>query len=110
MQRICLALPDAFISVRTWTAHSTLLAEVLTTDSLEQDHPVRNYEPLLQGSNDVQQILLDRFLDIKQRNEAMLFKNMPPLMLAKLGSTVMDIQVEASFSLISQKFILFSSF
>ena len=68
-----------------------LLTEVLTIDIVNQDNSTRNDGE--QGFNDVQQVLLDNFVDIKQRNEAMLFRNMPPLALAKLGSTVMDIQV-----------------
>lgn len=78
--------------------HSILLTEVLTTDIVDQDHAIGdNGGPMQQGSNDIQQNILDNFTDIKQRNEAMLFKNMPPLALAKLGSTVIDIQVMTLF-------------
>jgi len=38
-------------------------------------------------------MLLESFLDVKKRNEAMLFRTLPPRVLASLGSTVMDIQV-----------------
>jgi mediator of RNA polymerase II transcription subunit 12, fungi type len=38
-------------------------------------------------------MLPDNFLDVKRRNEAMLFRTLPPRVLASLGSTVMDIQV-----------------
>jgi hypothetical protein len=48
---------------------------------------------ILRKARDVQQVLLDNFLDVKRRNEAMLFRTLPPRVLASLGSTVMDIQV-----------------
>jgi len=110
LQRICLALPDAFVSVRTWTAHSTLLLEVFTADIPGQDQAAKNNSERIQQGSSVQQILLSHFLDIKQRNEAMLFKNLPPLVLAKLGSMVMDIQVIALFNFMLQKLILCLSF
>jgi len=57
--------------------------------------------------DDVQQVLLDNFADAKRRNEAMLFRTMPPRVLASLGSTVMDIQVNFISSFVFRTLISF---
>jgi hypothetical protein len=93
LQRICLALPDAFISPRTWMAHSELLRQVLTEDVL--NNSTGHAESLIR---DVHQTLLGDFFDIKKRNEAMLFCNLPTRGTARLGGVVADIQVTIMLS------------
>ncbi|TFK53918.1 hypothetical protein OE88DRAFT_1717321 [Heliocybe sulcata] len=78
LQRTCLALPDAFVSPRTWLAHADLIFEVLRPDL---------------DSRAVQQDLLDNLADIRRRNEAMLFRVLPPREPAMLGSAVSDVQL-----------------
>ena len=78
--------------------HATLLEDILTSNITEADHSIGDRHHIQQNAYNVQQILVDNFLDIKRRNEAMLFKVLPPRVLARLGSTVMDIQVIISYS------------
>ncbi|KAJ7251846.1 hypothetical protein B0H12DRAFT_1202710 [Mycena haematopus] len=74
LQRICLALPDAFVSPG---------CESLTEN---------------QNSRDLHQLLLDHFTDIKRRNEAMLFTNLPSHVSARLRTVVSDVQLLNSIS------------
>lgn len=47
-------------------------------------------------SSELYQILTAHLLDIRRRNDALLFRNLPKTALAHLGTTVMDIQVNLS--------------
>ncbi|KAJ7039194.1 hypothetical protein C8F04DRAFT_1087468 [Mycena alexandri] len=94
LQRVCLALPDAFVSPGMWSAHSTLLAESLTENVLDQFTELY----VEQNSRDLRQLLLDNFLDIKRRNEAMLFTNLPSHVSARLRTVVSDVQLLNSIS------------
>ncbi|KZT24227.1 hypothetical protein NEOLEDRAFT_1067868 [Neolentinus lepideus HHB14362 ss-1] len=78
LQRTCLVLPDAFVSPRTWLTHADLISKVLQQEV---------------ESHAVQQDLLDNLADIKRRNEAMLFRVLPPREPATLGSAVSDVQL-----------------
>lgn len=93
-QRVCLALPDAFVCAKSWALHSDLITEILTTDLPSSGDGARGQtEYLKENSEKIHQTLLVHFEDIRRRNDAMLFKNMPKTTLAKLNSTVLDIQV-----------------
>ncbi|KAJ7782856.1 hypothetical protein B0H16DRAFT_1494639 [Mycena metata] len=94
LQRVCLALPDAFVSPGMWSAHSTLLADSLTENILDQFTELY----IEQNSRDLHQLLLDNFLDIKRRNEAMLFTNLPSHVSARLRTVVSDVQLLNSIS------------
>ncbi|KAG2113880.1 uncharacterized protein F5147DRAFT_788005 [Suillus discolor] len=85
IQRICVALPDTFVSPRTWLAHSLLLCSALAgpADSGPSDCRRRDF----------QQLISDNLRDIQRRNDAMLFRNLPPRKLERLGSLVVDIQI-----------------
>lgn len=85
IQRICVALPDTFVSPSTWLAHSSLLCSALTgpADSGPSDYRRRDF----------QQLISDNLIDIQRRNDAMLFRNLPPRKLERLGSLVVDIQI-----------------
>lgn len=94
IQRVCIALPSAFVSPRTWCTHSDLIIEVLTPPSIEDSHSSEaELEHPSRISSEVCQILIAHLHDIKRRNDALLFRNLPKTALAHLGSTVMDIQV-----------------
>ncbi|EGO25090.1 hypothetical protein SERLADRAFT_368519 [Serpula lacrymans var. lacrymans S7.9] len=93
LQRICMTLSDAFVSPSVWTAHSSLITEALSSNLAGQPGGDQ-----LQSHKDVLSILLDNLTDIKRRNEAMLFRNLPPRALARMGSVVADIQVLNSIS------------
>ncbi|KAF7301177.1 Med12 domain-containing protein [Mycena indigotica] len=94
LQRVCLALPDAFVSPRMWSTHAALVSEALN-ESLAHDSMEAH---IAQNSQDIQQLLLDSFSDIKRRNEAMLFTNLPAHVSAKLRTVVSDVQSLNSIS------------
>ncbi|KAH7905552.1 hypothetical protein BJ138DRAFT_1072652 [Hygrophoropsis aurantiaca] len=87
LQRICMSLPDVFVSPATWTAHSALLSGIFS-ESVALDLRYR----------EVQRILLNNLADIQRRNDAMLFRNLPPRVLERLGSMVVDVQTLNSIS------------
>lgn len=87
LQRICLTIPDAFVSPNTWAGHASLLTSALT-DAVG-DHSL----PGDQRQREIQHLLLGNLSDIQRRNDAMLFRNLPPRALERLGSMVVDIQV-----------------
>ncbi|KAH7888428.1 hypothetical protein F5I97DRAFT_1803562 [Phlebopus sp. FC_14] len=91
VQRACLSLPDAFVSPDTWACHSSLLVSILS-DTIGDPLPgdLRQRE--------IQRIFLDSLTDIERRNDAMLFRNLPPRVLERLGSMVIDIQTLNSIS------------
>jgi mediator of RNA polymerase II transcription subunit 12 len=84
-QRICVALPDTFVSPSAWLAHSSLLCSALAGPA--------DIGPSNCRRRDFQQLLSDNLKDIQRRNDAMLFRNLPPRKLERLGSLVVDIQI-----------------
>jgi mediator of RNA polymerase II transcription subunit 12 len=75
-----LGLRDAFINPRLWAQHSSLLEEVLA-------------EHINQTSSDS---FFSAYEDVKARNDAMLFHNLPPRVLGSLSSALSDIKVKNS--------------
>ncbi|KAG8221691.1 hypothetical protein J3R82DRAFT_1977 [Butyriboletus roseoflavus] len=92
LQRICLTIPDAFVSPNTWAGHSSSLTSALS--GTVGDHSL----PGDQRQREIQQLLLENLSDIQRRNDAMLFRNLPPRALERLGSMVVDIQKLNSIS------------
>jgi mediator of RNA polymerase II transcription subunit 12, fungi type len=87
LQRVCLTLPDAYISPRTWTKHAALLNEVLASKILgPEGGSDQGY------SRDIEQALMDNLSDIKRRNDAMMFCNLQPPILTQLWTAAADIQ------------------
>ncbi|KAG9310727.1 transcription mediator complex subunit Med12-domain-containing protein [Chiua virens] len=87
LQRICIVLPDSFVSPNTWAIHSSLLASILSKSVGD------NSVPGDQRQCEVQRLLLENLSAIRRRNDAMLFRNLPPRALERLGSMVVHIQV-----------------
>ncbi|KAG1745538.1 uncharacterized protein EDB91DRAFT_1236376 [Suillus paluster] len=85
IQRICMTLPDTLVSPSTWLAHSSLLCSVLADAAGDEPSDCRR--------RDFQQLISDNLMDIQRRNDAMLFRNLPPRKLERLGSLVVDIQI-----------------
>ncbi|KAJ6602183.1 hypothetical protein B0H10DRAFT_2167359 [Mycena sp. CBHHK59/15] len=94
LQRVCLSLSDAFVSPGMWSTHATLLSDALTENIMEHSSDPH----IEQNSREVHQLLLDNFIDIKRRNEAMLFTNLPSHVSAKLRTVVSDVQFLNSIS------------
>lgn len=88
-QRICLAIPDAFVSPKMWSTYSDLLAQVLTSSDIQfpSDHCMN------QNGQDLRHSLSENFLGIKRRNEAMLFRGPIAQVSARLGAAVADVKV-----------------
>ncbi|KAG1727617.1 hypothetical protein EDB19DRAFT_1897524 [Suillus lakei] len=84
-ERICVALPDTFVSPSTWLAHSSILCSALAGPADGGPSDCRR--------RDFQQLISDNLIDIQRRNDAMLFRNLPPRKLERLGSLVLDIQI-----------------
>ncbi|PCH43895.1 hypothetical protein WOLCODRAFT_138657 [Wolfiporia cocos MD-104 SS10] len=89
-----LALPDAFVSPRMWATHCNLVEEILA-ESIEMSGsdgiPAQNIQAL-------QQTCADRFADVKRRNEAMFFRQLPPRVVGSLTSALTDIKLLNSLS------------
>ncbi|KAJ7668448.1 hypothetical protein DFH06DRAFT_1181718 [Mycena polygramma] len=94
LQRVCLSLPDAFVSPGMWSAHANLVAEALTENVLDHSPDLH----IEQNSRDLHQLSVDNFMDIKRRNEAMLFTNLPSHVSARLRTVVSDVQLLNSIS------------
>lgn len=82
-------MPDAFVNPRLWTTHSTLLHSTMAESMM--NHSSDRY--IEQNIQDIQQLLLNNFFDIKRRNEAMLFLHPPVQVSARLGAAVSDVKV-----------------
>lgn len=90
IQRLCLAIPDAFVSPKLWSSHSNLVEATLLQDILDVSDP--------SNASNVRQALDGHLFAIRRRNEAMLFVSMPPLAPARLGSSVQNITVSLTSS------------
>ncbi|KIK68882.1 hypothetical protein GYMLUDRAFT_67582 [Collybiopsis luxurians FD-317 M1] len=96
LQRVCLVLPDAFVSPRMWTAYSDIIRDVLTINP-NSNHPDGSVEQIAGAS--MFNIIYRNFLEIKRRIEAMLFRNLPSLTTSPhLGSAVHDVELLNSIS------------
>ncbi|TRM70308.1 hypothetical protein BD626DRAFT_448794 [Schizophyllum amplum] len=93
LQRVLIAIPEAFVSPCMWTIHSGLLERVaeegLLTPSTDQRVEER--------AREVTQRLADNFIEVKRRNEALLFLHMPSK-IGGLARTVKDVQLLNSIS------------
>ncbi|KAJ7124966.1 hypothetical protein C8R44DRAFT_127826 [Mycena epipterygia] len=94
LQRVCLSLSDAFVSPGMWSIHAALLTDALTENVMDHSPDLH----IEQNSRDIHQLLLDNFMDIKRRNEAMLFTNLPSHVSARLRTVVSDVQLLNSIS------------
>ena len=86
-------MPDAFVSPLMWTTSSLLLVEVLIGP---QDSPSTERESET-AINTARRLLAENFAEIEQRNDALLFRNLPPRVLARLTEAVADVVVSPSF-------------
>jgi mediator of RNA polymerase II transcription subunit 12 len=69
-----------------WANHGDLLNEIMTN---AMSSPASHQH----GLDEVHQMIVDNFSDIRRRNEAMLFYNTPRCTTASLSSAMSDIQV-----------------
>ncbi|KZT67178.1 hypothetical protein DAEQUDRAFT_673722 [Daedalea quercina L-15889] len=90
--RSFLALPDAFISPRVWQLHSELLGDILSTAAALAEGT------LAPSAQVLQQTFQELFADVRRRNEAMLFRHLPPRVVGSLTSALSDIKLLNSLS------------
>ena len=88
-KRTFIAAPDAFVSPRMWLRRSELLEE-LVFDRLDE-----NNGQLQQSVLTLNQTLMSHYEDVRKRNEAMQFRDLPPRILGGLSSALADIKVGA---------------
>ena len=81
-------MPNAFVSPRMCIAHSSLLSDILAGDVCETPDALFEHTEIF-----LRRLLAENHADIKKRNEAMLFRNLPPRVLACLSEAVTDVMV-----------------
>ncbi|KAI6121312.1 hypothetical protein F5141DRAFT_1186585 [Pisolithus sp. B1] len=91
-ERICLTLPDAFVSPHTWANSASFVVPILSNDNSSNSTPGDT------RTREAQRVLHHNITDIQRRTDAMLFRNLPPRVLERLGSMVVDIQILNSIS------------
>lgn len=84
LQRALLALPDAFVNPRIWAQHSTILDEALMNSGLAIE----------QTTQALHQTFIEILADVRRRNDAMLFRELPPRVVGHLSSALSDIKVQ----------------
>ncbi|KAI0311143.1 hypothetical protein OF83DRAFT_1152155 [Amylostereum chailletii] len=87
IKRACLLMPDAFVSPHMWTTYSSLLTEILT-GAPDQTSTEDERESTV---DTIHRLLSENYADIKRRNDALLFRNLPPRVLARLTEAVADV-------------------
>ncbi|KAG5646821.1 hypothetical protein DXG03_002198 [Asterophora parasitica] len=94
LQRLCLVLPDSFVSPRMWKTHSHLLADVFSDVIVEEPGDLHVEEKL----RNIGQALQENFADVRRRNEAMLFLRLPMHVSARLASAISNVKLLNSIS------------
>ncbi|KAF4567767.1 RNA polymerase II mediator complex subunit [Pleurotus pulmonarius] len=94
LQRMCLTLPDSFISPRMWITHASLLQYAFVENVLDSFTDQR----VEQKAQNIRQLLATNFNDVRRRNQAMLFCNLPSRAPTGLGSAVTEVQLLNSIS------------
>ncbi|KAK7692890.1 hypothetical protein QCA50_004525 [Cerrena zonata] len=94
LMRALLALPNAFVNPKTWLQHSSLLREIVV--SYNEDGALGTSTEL--SVSGLQRDLVDSFINVKRRNEAILFKDLPTRPTGPLSSALHDIKLLNSLS------------
>ena len=85
---MCLAFSDAFVSPRVWDTYSVLVCEIVS-----EDGDVSESTLITEQIRFAKSTLHRNLADIESRCEAMLFRNIPSLDVAKSDWSVMDVKV-----------------
>lgn len=85
-----LAAPEAFISPKMWLQYGNLVQD-LVTEHIQEDAPDTQAEQ--QSPEYLADIFAGHLEDIRRRNEAMLFRDLPPRVRGSLSSALADIKV-----------------
>lgn len=96
LQRVCLALPDAFVCPRMWLSHSVLIRNVMATDTIEVPPGIEQTTDM--AIQEIQRSISDNLYDIQMRNQAILFHDPPTKGIGRLGTAVIDVKLLNSIS------------
>lgn len=77
---------------RVWSQHSSLLEEILDEHVNRTTPDPARQEP---GTPALNEQFLSAYEDIKRRNDAMLFRNLPSRVLGSLSSALSDIKARS---------------
>lgn len=103
LQRICLALPDSLVSPKLWSTYVLLLEEVISESTMKKSGD-RYIE---QNIRELKHAVLENFLDIKRRNEAMLFRGLTAESSFQLDTAVSCVKVSVKYpSIFRSPFVL----
>ncbi len=80
-----MALSEAFVNPRNWVQHGDTIADLLRENI--EGGPLSD-----QTTQGLRQHFLDSFADVQKRNEALLFRDLPPRVSGSLSSALSDIK------------------
>ncbi|TFY76949.1 hypothetical protein EWM64_g7062 [Hericium alpestre] len=98
IKKTCLVMPDSFVSPHMWIVHEGLIRDVIIAQSCPASAQGGQQEVVQQFRNQ----LKDNIAEVARRNDAMLFRNLPPRVLARLSEAVVDVMVDISPSIPSR--------
>lgn len=81
-----------FINPRLWVQHSAILEEAITEYLAKGGSFLTE-----QNTQALDQTFIDLLADVQKRNNAMLFRDLPPRILGLLSSALTDIKVCLAF-------------
>ena len=88
IQRVLIASPDAFVNPRVWNRYSNILETILSEHAEKYSSPTSQ-----QNLHALDQSLADTFANIRHRNNALLFHDVPASAQGSLSSALSDIKV-----------------
>lgn len=91
LQRLFLAIPDAYISPRLWAQHYSLLESSLTDDLIQRGPG--NDRHLEHNLRELRESTMRTLFHVKRRNEALAFREPPARISAKLSAAVSNVKV-----------------
>ncbi|KAF8638047.1 hypothetical protein AX16_010679 [Volvariella volvacea WC 439] len=94
LQRLCLEIPDAFVSPSLWVTYAPLMHDVLSEYILDRS----NDQDVEQQYREISQFIYENKSNIQRRNEAMLFRHLPLRTSTGLCSAVSDVELLNSIS------------
>ena len=83
-------LPDSLVSPKMWNTYSDLLEEVLPENLIKS-----NSEHIEKNFRELKHAMFENFRDVKQRNEAMIFKGLTAESSVQLVTAVSSVKVRS---------------
>jgi len=87
-------LPESLVSPKMWNTYVDLLEGVLLENLIKT-----NSEHIEKNSRELKHALFENFLDVKQRNEAMVFKGLTAESSVQLVTAVSSVKVSSELPL-----------